>query len=347
MIGLALSGGGLRGAYEVGVYKALKECHIKIDGFVGTSIGAINAVIMASKQEEKLYDFWINCDAGKILRLTDKLSKEINEGKLDKEMIQELLINGKNILVNKGLSLDGLREVLNDFDLPDKLYKSNKEFGLVTVKVKKMQPLYVFKEDIKPEKLLDYLIASCYLPIFKFEKIIDDNYYLDGGFHDNVPANALIKRGYKKVYVVDLEAIGIKRKYIDASKIIEIKPSHNLGSILNIRQKDIQKNVNLGYYDTLKIIKKLDGYNFIFKKRTKWYYNFLASHASAKTKKEMQVFFKTTDNKELIIKAIEYIMKKEKYNYCCIYNIGDIIKNVKHQAKNYGVYKFINELQKN
>ena len=43
MIGLALAGGGVRGAYQIGVYLALKKSHIKIDGFVGTSIGAFNA----------------------------------------------------------------------------------------------------------------------------------------------------------------------------------------------------------------------------------------------------------------------------------------------------------------
>ena len=45
-IGIAFSGGGLRGAYQVGCYKAFLDCHIKINGFVGTSIGSFNAAMV-------------------------------------------------------------------------------------------------------------------------------------------------------------------------------------------------------------------------------------------------------------------------------------------------------------
>ena len=91
----------------------------------------------------------------------------------------------------------------------------------------------MFKNDIPKDKLNDYIIASCFLPIFKFEKLIDNNYYLDGGFHDYIPANALLEKGYDKVYVIDLEAIGIRRPYIDNRKIQVIRPSRKLGSILD------------------------------------------------------------------------------------------------------------------
>ena len=45
-LGLVLSGGGAKGAYEVGVYKALKKLHKKINVVTGTSIGAINAMFV-------------------------------------------------------------------------------------------------------------------------------------------------------------------------------------------------------------------------------------------------------------------------------------------------------------
>ena len=40
MIGLALSGGGVKGSYQIGAYLAFKKCHIKFKGITGTSIGA-------------------------------------------------------------------------------------------------------------------------------------------------------------------------------------------------------------------------------------------------------------------------------------------------------------------
>jgi NTE family protein len=44
---LVLQGGGALGAYQVGVYQALDQAGIDLDWVVGTSIGAINAAIIA------------------------------------------------------------------------------------------------------------------------------------------------------------------------------------------------------------------------------------------------------------------------------------------------------------
>ena len=49
---LVLSGGGARGAYETGVWQALTELGIKIDIITGTSVGAINAAMVAQDELE-------------------------------------------------------------------------------------------------------------------------------------------------------------------------------------------------------------------------------------------------------------------------------------------------------
>lgn len=45
---LVLGGGGTRGAYEAGVWKALRELDVNIDTVVGTSIGTLNMVMVSS-----------------------------------------------------------------------------------------------------------------------------------------------------------------------------------------------------------------------------------------------------------------------------------------------------------
>lgn len=343
MTGLALAGGGARGAYQIGVYFALKKCHIKIDCFVGTSIGAFNAAMLASGRDKELLKFWQNVNVAMLLGLSDTLIAELTENKLDYGLIKEGINSFKQIISNKGLSTNKMQALLKNLDIAKTLYKSKKDFGLVTVRFKDLKPLYLFKESIPPCQLNDYILASCYLPIFKMEKIIDNNYYLDGGFYDNVPANALLNKGYNKVYAVDLEAIGIKRPYVDRKRIVEIKPSRKLGSILNYNSEKINDNIKLGYYDTMKIIKKLDGYRFIFKVRNNWYYDWLVRNVSKTTLKEMKKFFRTKDNKKLVIKALEYVMWQEKYNYLEIYSPYKVIKRIKGRKK-YGVYRFINQL---
>ena len=59
---LVLQGGGALGAYQGGVYQALHEAGVDPDWIIGTSIGAINAAILAgNKMEnrlERLREFW-------------------------------------------------------------------------------------------------------------------------------------------------------------------------------------------------------------------------------------------------------------------------------------------------
>jgi len=59
---LVLQGGGALGAYQVGVYQALHEAGVEPDWIIGTSIGAINASIIAGNQPRdrltKLDEFW-------------------------------------------------------------------------------------------------------------------------------------------------------------------------------------------------------------------------------------------------------------------------------------------------
>ena len=52
---LVFAGGGARGAYEIGAWKAIKEKNIKIDAVGGTSVGALNAAVVALDE----YDFGV------------------------------------------------------------------------------------------------------------------------------------------------------------------------------------------------------------------------------------------------------------------------------------------------
>ena len=59
MLGLALEGGGAKGAYEIGAYRALTELGYHFDVICGVSIGAINAALLAQGDCEKAAEFWI------------------------------------------------------------------------------------------------------------------------------------------------------------------------------------------------------------------------------------------------------------------------------------------------
>src|SRR5204862_255014 len=65
---LVLQGGGALGAYQVGVYQALHEAGVEPDWVIGTSIGAINAGIIAGSKPgerlDRLTEFWRRMEHG-------------------------------------------------------------------------------------------------------------------------------------------------------------------------------------------------------------------------------------------------------------------------------------------
>ena len=336
MIGLALAGGSVRGAYEAGAYLAFKKCHIKIDGFVGTSIGSFNAAMLAAGRGHELVNFWRHVDVAKMLKLDDNFVSS-----LQNKNLKGTILGIKQIITNKGVSTVGLKEILEK-----DIRQSKKDFGLVTVKIKPLKAIYKFKEDIPEGKMNDYILGSCYYPIFKLEKIIDDEYYIDGGFYDEMPVNMLLDKNYDLVYAIDLKSVGIMQKIKDPKRTIIIKPSHNLGKLFTLDSQRINYNIKLGYYDTLKVLKNLDGKKYIFKKEKLETYTKMLKNTSDKKLKEIMQFFHHQKDKDLIIAAIEYFMQKEKYEYNRVYNIKRVIKKLKRKKlKPYGIYRFIANLK--
>ncbi len=344
MTGLVLAGGGVKGSYQVGAYLAFKACGIKVDCVVGTSIGAFNAALIVSGMEGELYDFWQNVDVGKLLNFNTKYVDSVNKEEKFKELIygiEELTL----IVKNKGIDNSNLKNILKELIDEEKIRKSKMDYGLVTVRVNDLKPLYLFKEDMKKGKIPEYILASCNLPVFKAQKLIDDKYYVDGGFYDTNPINMLLDKGYDKVYSVEVHGIGFYRKIKDKSKVIQISPSRFLGGTLNVNKRKISENIKIGYYDTLKVLKNYDGYNFIFKKSMNLVYNTLMRHANNDLKKKVERYFNAKSNKETILKAIEYVMIKEDYTYFKVYKVLNVIKEIKKTKHKQFIYDFVRSLR--
>ena len=64
---LVLGGGGSRGAYEIGVWQALREMDIDIHIVTGTSIGAINGAAIAQGDYDMAVRMWNNIETSKVI----------------------------------------------------------------------------------------------------------------------------------------------------------------------------------------------------------------------------------------------------------------------------------------
>ncbi len=322
MIGLALEGGGAKGAYQAGAYMALKKCGIKVDAVAGTSIGSLNGALIASHDEDKMVSLWTDATMSELLGIEDDKARDILSGNINWQTIKHSIKEVYKVLKNRGIDISNYRALVRNSVDEDKLRKSNIKFGLTTTAMENMEPLELYMEDIQVGKLHDYIVASSYLPIFKREKLIDDKYYLDGGFYNLSPVDMLIKLGCNTIYVINIKGIGF-RKPIDKSsvKIIEIKPKNNLGSILVFDHISNKENMDRGYLDALKALGKIDGIDYYFQKKSDWYYKRLNHKVDEKLYKAASILLGSTTKKETVIKGLEYILRKfnkpdlEKYKH--------------------------------
>ena len=265
MFGLVLEGGGARGAYHVGAYKAIKELNIEIGGIAGTSIGAINGAMMVQGDYELLEKIWLSVDSYELFDLDEKTVEDLRHFNLRNINFSYLLHQSKEILSNRGLDTSRIRELFDYYIDEEKIRSSNIDFGIVTVNLTDKKPMELMKEDIPEGKLIDFLIASANLPAFRIEEV-DGKKYLDGGFYNNLPIDILANKGYKNIIAVRTLAIGIIRKAkIKDLNIIFIQPVESLGSMLgalDFNRERAEEYINLGYYDAMKVFKKLKGFKY-------------------------------------------------------------------------------------
>lgn len=329
MTGLALEGGGAKGSYEIGAYIALKELGFKFDMITGTSIGSLNAALIVQGNDYLAKKLWLNANS-EIIGISKDIVESYKNFKLNKDNITTSIKEIKKIIKNKGLDISNYKNIIDKYIDEKKVRKSKINYGLVTVRRKDFKPLELTIKDIEEGKLSEYILASSYLPVFKMNKIIDNSYYLDGAFSNNLPITLLEQNGCNKVIAIRIDGTGlIKNKINENTEIIEIKPTKDTGPILMFDNTDIKNNYYMGYYDTYLKFNKIDGYKYYFKKFN--LYKFLTRKINDKRITIMKLKYRTTDIKEIIIKSIENILIDNNINY---YEIRKITKTIRYIKKN-------------
>ena len=69
---IALEGGGAKGAYEVGVWRALDEADVRFDAVAGTSVGALNGAMMVMGELEQALRLWENIRFSQVFDADDE-----------------------------------------------------------------------------------------------------------------------------------------------------------------------------------------------------------------------------------------------------------------------------------
>lgn len=262
MLGLTLEGGGAKGSYQIGAWKAFRELGLEFEGISGTSVGALNGALMIQDDFDLAYDIWYNISPTSILNIDDKIVELLADYELNQSSLQLIFNEIKRSVKQFGVDSKPLEELIRNHLKEDKIRRSRKDFGIVTVCLTDMKPMEIFKEDIPEGKISDYLLASSYLPIF-ISKKLDGKKFLDGGVYNNLPVGMLYQRGYRKIVTIRLLSKGrIKRTNYKDLELIQITPQQGLGNILDFTKERARYNINLGYYDTIKAFKGLKGKHY-------------------------------------------------------------------------------------
>jgi len=262
----ALSGGGSKGAFEIGVWRSMLEHGLSCDLVVGTSIGSLNGALMAQGDYEAAKALWDGLDIHMVMEDGVNLEYSIQR-MLDKK--DEIIPFLKKYVHYKGADIGPLRELIGRAIHEDQVRASRVDFGLVTLQVPSMQaltlkPWELLKGDIPEGRMGEYLLASasCF-PAFPMCKI-DGKTFIDGGYHDNLPIAFALRSGADHVVAVDLDCNIHHKFYWNQPYVTYIKPSWNLGSILLFEHDVMERNMTLGYNDAQKVLGSWFGFRYTF-----------------------------------------------------------------------------------
>ncbi len=258
---LVLSGGGSRGAYEIGVWKALCQLGVKIDMVMGTSVGAINGAMILQGDLELSEKLWLQLE-------TDMVFDVKTAG----SATEDALAYAKEIIKHGGADPSGLQSLLSQYIHEEQIRKSCMEYGLVTTEFPSMEGHYLYIEDIPQGQLLDYILASasCFPAVRRC--VIGEKQFIDGGYRDNLPAEMAMKKGATHIIAVDLQAAGFVRKDTlerarEKSKEFHLLRSPlDLGNFLVFDTDNASRAIRLGYLDTMREWGKYDGIRYTFEK---------------------------------------------------------------------------------
>ena len=244
---LVLAGGGARGSYQVGVWRALTELGWHPQIITGTSVGSLNGAMFALDLYETARDMWTSIRSQDVMELPEETN------------LTELHQFLRDIVREGGMDVTPLEEIVERVLDEDALRASPIRFGLVTVEKRGLKPRELPLEEIPQGKVKDYLLASaaCF-PALR-AKQIDGVQFLDGGYRDNMPTALAQKMGAEELVCVDLEGVGITLPNRTGLPTTMVRSYWELGDILHFDPDTAKRNIELGYYDTLRAFGRLRG----------------------------------------------------------------------------------------
>lgn len=269
--GLVLSGGGARGAYQIGVWKAMHELGLdrRVKAVAGTSVGAINTALFLQGDVDRAVEAWLSVHPEQVLPLDPRaqLRRVLRRFGLGAHgWVQELARIGL-------FTRHGLNELIDKYIDLDRVSKSRIP---AWVTCRRVPPAFGGRppwlsppcDDIEylqlnyepPERIRAFLLASSAIPLVFGAQLIDGVEYVDGGVGlpaDHTPVTPVYEYGCETIIIVYTE----RRQKLDLSRFpgarfIEVLPSRSLGGVrgtFDFSPAGIRSRMQLGYDDARRV----------------------------------------------------------------------------------------------
>ena len=248
-IGLALGGGGAKGAAEVGVLKVLEEAGVHIDCIAGASIGAIVGGLYAAGYSATELDSlfqtqeWFSLLTDRKASLSSEPYKTVNGVTyifgfpvIDKNMIDK---NSRGFGLMRGGRIEQILDSMVSVRGCTDFESLRIPFRCVAADIRTAEEV-IISEGI----VCKALRASMAIPGI-FKPVPQDDYLLvDGGMLNNLPVDICRQMGADIVIAVDLnEGAPQPRKQIDVSSLSGIASLFGLGGVVEwvANRPDINK----------------------------------------------------------------------------------------------------------
>lgn len=257
---VVLGGGGSRGAYQIGVWQAMLELGLDYHVVTGTSVGALNGALMAQREFQAAYDLWWNMDNARVMEgIPEDVGTPDSRLGVYQAFVREMVTKG-------GLDISPLEATIRGVLNEEKLRSSGIDYGIVTVDMTSLKPVELFLEEMPQGEVADYMIASasCF-PAFK-PRTIRKARFIDGGYYDNLPVEMATRSKIQvdEIWAVDVEGIGVRRKFRPQVPLHTIRCYWDLGNFLIFERDLCRRNILLGYYDAMKEVGRYEGRAYVF-----------------------------------------------------------------------------------
>lgn len=247
-LGLVLGGGGGLGSYQIGVWKALREYEVDkmIKAISGTSVGVLNACLIAQNNYDIAEYIWTN-------EIEDKI---LSKKKMDK--------NNNYISSNGIFSRKGLIEIIEKYLNIDIIINYEYPIYATAVNLKNIDAEYFKLNNKSAKEIKEIMMATSAIPVIFGRQTIEGVDYIDGGVEilkgNNLPLKPLYEEKCDEIIAINLYKESTREKFNNC-KVYEIVPSNDIGNFFNgamdFSLEGAKMRIKEGYNDAKNMLKEI------------------------------------------------------------------------------------------